>query len=663
MTPLQALALTLAVTVIVLVVGAALIAFRGRRAMEEKNAELERQTAELSREVAERTQAEAALAHERDLLQALMDNIPDTIYFKDAASRFTRINRAQCKVLGVASPEEAIGKSDLDFQARDLAQGFYAEEQALVESGQPIIDRLEFNPTPDGQPRWFSATKVPIKDKDGRVTGIVGISRDATERQQAEIELRATEAKYRTLVEQLPAITYVVALGEVNRTIYISPQVETLLGFSPDEWLADRELWIKQIHSDDREPVLAEVRRNDERGQAVSLEYRALARDGRVLWFRNQSEIVRDESGRARFSQGIMLDITQRKQAEEALQEAHHKLASWVKELEQRTTDATVLSRMGEMLQTALSPQEAYTVISQFGPQLFPAQAGAVYLISASRNFVEAVAAWGEPPVDPEQRIFAPDECWALRRGRAHVVSALQADLRCRHLGRSAWSSYLCMPMMAQGEAMGVLHLAAADERARLTESRQQLAQTVAEQLSLALANLRLRETLRNQSIRDPLTGLFNRRYLEETLERELHRAARGPYPLGIIMLDLDHFKHFNDTFGHEAGDLVLRELGQLLKSHIRGSDIACRYGGEEFILILPEAPLETIRKRAETLRTAVKQLAVKQRGQPLGALSMSLGVALFPEHGANSEMILRAADQALYRAKHEGRDRVVVAG
>ncbi len=660
---LQVLAFALAVAVVVLTASATLLAFRGRRAMEAKNAELERRTAELSREVAERTQAEAALAHERDLLQALMDNMPDTIYFKDTASRFTRVNRAQSKVLGVASPEEAIGKSDFDFQARDLAQGFYAEEQAMVESGQPIIDRIEFNPTPDGQPRWFSATKVPIKDKQGRVTGIVGVSRDATERKQAEVELRAAEAKYRALVEQLPAITYVVALGDVNQTIYISPQVETLLGFSPDEWLADRELWIKQLHPNDRESVLAEVKRQDERGQALNLEYRTLARDGRVLWFRNQSELMRDESGRARFSQGIMLDITHHKQAEEALQEAHQKLASWVKELEQRTTDATLLSNMGQMLQTALSAQEAYTVISQFGQRLFPAQAGAVYLISASRNFVEAVTVWGEAPIDPEQRVFAPDECWALRRGRAHLVSDMHSDLRCRHIGQSAWSSTLCVPMMAQGEALGVLHLAAADEPARLTETRQRLAQTVAEQLSLALANLRLRETLRNQSIRDPLTGLFNRRYLEETLERELHRATRGPYPLGIILLDLDHFNHFNDTFGHEAGDLVLRELGQLLTSHIRGSDIACRYGGEEFILILPEAPLETTRKRAETLRTTVKQLAVEQRGQPLGALSISLGVAIFPEHGANREMVLRAADQALHRAKHEGRDRVVVAG
>jgi len=240
-------------------------------------------------------------------------------------------------------------------------------------------------------------------------------------------------------------------------------------------------------------------------------------------------------------------------------------------------------------------------------------------------------------------------------------VEASHSALPCPHLSDSP-PAYLCVPMMAQGEALGVLHLAAAQEQMRLTEAHQGLAQTVAEQLSLALANLRLRETLRNQSIRDALTGLFNRRYLEETLERELYRAARSQHPLGIIMLDLDHFKHFNDTFGHDAGDLVLRELGQLLQAHIRGSDIACRYGGEEFTLILPEAPLETTRERAETLRIAVKRLVVQHRGQPLGALSMSLGVAAFPEHGAAADGLLHMADQALYQAKREGRDRVVVA-
>jgi diguanylate cyclase (GGDEF)-like protein len=164
------------------------------------------------------------------------------------------------------------------------------------------------------------------------------------------------------------------------------------------------------------------------------------------------------------------------------------------------------------------------------------------------------------------------------------------------------------------------------------------------------------------QSVRDPLTGLFNRRYMEETLEREIRRAARANGPVSIIMLDVDHFKHYNDTFGHEAGDIVLREIGALLRVQVRAEDIACRYGGEEFTLIMPAASAEVSRERAEHLCKQVKRLAVQRRGVALGQITASLGVAAYPQHGATGEDVLAAADAALYQAKRAGRDRVVVA-
>jgi diguanylate cyclase (GGDEF)-like protein len=215
--------------------------------------------------------------------------------------------------------------------------------------------------------------------------------------------------------------------------------------------------------------------------------------------------------------------------------------------------------------------------------------------------------------------------------------------------------------MMAQGTALGILSLNS-HEPGQLLADRQQLAVAVAEHLALALANIKLRETLKNQSIRDPLTCLFNRRYMEESLERELIRCQRKQEPLSIIMIDVDHFKRFNDTFGHEAGDAVLRKLGQFLQSHIRGSDIACRYGGEELTLILPEASLEVTKKRAEQIREGVKYLNIQHHGQALGAITLSLGVASFPEHGLSGEAVIQAADAALYRAKKSGRDTVRIA-
>jgi diguanylate cyclase (GGDEF)-like protein len=183
----------------------------------------------------------------------------------------------------------------------------------------------------------------------------------------------------------------------------------------------------------------------------------------------------------------------------------------------------------------------------------------------------------------------------------------------------------------------------------------------VADHIALTVANLKLRETLRHLSIRDPLTGLFNRRYMEESLERELRRADRKGTSVGIIMIDIDHFKRVNDTYGHEAGDTVLREMGVLLQRHIRGSDIACRYGGEEFTLILTDSPLSVAQHRAEHLREEIKELHIEYRGQDLGTITLSMGVAAFPQHGATEEALLQAADLALYRAKAEGRDRVVL--
>ena len=199
-------------------------------------------------------------------------------------------------------------------------------------------------------------------------------------------------------------------------------------------------------------------------------------------------------------------------------------------------------------------------------------------------------------------------------------------------------------------------------QRAALLADRERLIRTLAEQLELSLANFRLRETLREQSARDQLTGLFNRRYMEESLVRELRRASREDYSLGLLMMDLDHFKDLNDGYGHAAGDLMLRAVGDFLGTSVRGDDVACRYGGEEFVVILPRASLENTRRRAEALREGMKGLQLEPSGPLMPSVTMSIGVACSPDHGETREQLIHAADVALYRAKARGRDRVVVA-
>jgi len=287
-----------------------------------------------------------------------------------------------------------------------------------------------------------------------------------------------------------------------------------------------------------------------------------------------------------------------------------------------------------------------------------------VCVTSASRIAVETVAEWGS--TGNAERVFAPDDCWALRRGQPQSFRRGEKTSPCRHLDLTKLTESLCIPMVAQGETIGIMSLQRThspeqqeSEIGTMGEAERRLAEVLAKQVALALGNLKLRESLKNQSICDSLTGLFNRRYMEESLEREFSRAKRNKTAVAIIMMDLDHFKRFNDTFGHQAGDALLRALGDLLKRSTRGQDMACRYGGEEFAIVLSDANLEGALKRAETLRQQVKQLSVEYAGQLLGAVSISMGVALFPEHGTTMSEVLRASDQALYCAKREGRDRV----
>jgi diguanylate cyclase (GGDEF)-like protein/PAS domain S-box-containing protein len=488
---------------------------------------------------------------------------------------------------------------------------------------------------------------------------LLGSTQDITETRRVEESLTTFAAIVQSSDSAIVSLTPDCIFTSWN------PAAEVLYGYSADEAVGRSVAMLLPGVDPDSPAAKPSILQRVARGQRVeNHETQVVRKDGTLVPVSLNASPIRDEHGTVVGISSIAYDITERRRAAESLNQAHDDLARSLAELGQHNREVTLINEMGDLLQSCSSLDDVSKVIRKYARQLFPAQPGAVSVIASSRNLLETVASWGQVA---GADVFGPHDCWALRRGRVHRVEGEDDEVTCTHLGASTPGGYVCVPMMAQGEALGLVHLQApegADGQDTLAgDAWQRLAVPVAEHLSLALANFRLRETLRNQSIRDPLTGLFNRRYMEESLERELARAARRDGSVSVLAIDVDHFKKFNDTFGHLAGDAVLGGLGALFLQYFRSEDIACRYGGEEFNIILPECSTANGLERAEGLREAAKALQVAFRGQTYGGISLSVGLAVFPEDGSDAATLLQRADEALYRAKADGRDRVVVAG
>lgn len=347
--------------------------------------------------------------------------------------------------------------------------------------------------------------------------------------------------------------------------------------------------------------------------------------------------------------------------AEAAARHAQEELQGMRSGQESRSTDLALLGRYGNLLIGCTDLAEALQISEQMLSLLLPDVAGTIYPLMDGEGLAEATHLWGIHAADTHPQASA-EECWSMQRRKLHMGHGDDASTLCAHVhadaSRGGFQS-ACIPLSVQNEALGWMYLTAPGSG---NFPKLQVAVAAADQLALALANLKLRQSLRDLSVRDPLTSLFNRRYLSESLGRELARSKRRGLPLSVMAFDLDHFKAFNDSYGHPAGDAVLVAFAKVLQTHSRSEDIACRLGGEEFMLILPEMDLDVALRRANELMGVLGRLDVIHEGRLLPRLTTSIGVAVFPEHGMSAEAVLAQADQALYEAKAQGRDRVAVA-
>lgn len=405
-----------------------------------------------------------------------------------------------------------------------------------------------------------------------------------------------------------------------------------------------------------------------------------------IIMLQTQQNILKDAN---RMADNLRSEISVRKEAQSRLEEINEfleckveqrteelhrtnlQLETWISHLEQRNREMAILNALGEMLQGCQVVGDAFPVVEDAMRSLFPHSAGRFAYFHTADEACKTSSDWGDLGPCPKSP-FLPEACPAIRQRKPLSYDGQSVDSCCDLLGAPRQTTYFCKPLQVKGQVVGLLHLRHALEATQAEDSafaentrtaQQDIVIAASEHISLALANLRLQECLREQSVRDALTGLYNRRFMSTSFAQEIKRAKRSGSSVGAILLDVDHFKRINDTHGHHMGDLALAELARLLWANIREGDTPCRYGGEEFVVLLPGATKAQTAERAEHLRHAIATtLQVVDGDTTLDSITASLGVAVFPDDGADVAAILNAADAALYASKAGGRNMVSLA-
>lgn len=481
------------------------------------------------------------------------------------------------------------------------------------------------------------------------------LTRRTAQLQEVNQRLRLSETRY--ALAQRAAHIGSWELNPYTREFSCSDEAELVFGFRVSNFEHSLDGLMACVHPDDRYLIDSEIERIRHGHKRFALHHRIVLPDGAIRWIAVSGERLPEHQGDPVRVFGIVQDITEEKLAHEQLRETNTQLKLSLASLERHASDLTTLNELNEGLQSCLNGEEAFEVVEHTLSRLNLGSGGALAVHRASTKELEVVAHWGDG--GGLLHSFDPTMCWGMRRGQRHVVRHAADGPLCKHFEQQNTTlPSICSPLLVLGENLGLLCVRAHGDSSDYEWERiNHLVAMVAESLKLALSNVRLRETLHDQAIRDPLTGLLNRRYLDETLGREISRAQRERRPLSIVMLDLDHFKTVNDTWGHEAGDAVLSHLATTLRAYLRSSDLACRFGGEEFVVVMPGASLEEARERIEELAGHIRTQAIVHGNTHLPPVTFSAGLVQVGIHGCAAEQLLRSADQALYAAKEAGRD------
>ncbi|MCX2726794.1 PAS domain-containing protein [Thermomicrobium sp. 4228-Ro] len=503
----------------------------------------------------------------------------------------------------------------------------------------------------DGSVRWLESTARLIRDADGKPVAWQGVMLDVTERKRIENELRVAEERYRSLVEQIPAAVIVTAAqpvllpdGTLHYPItYVSPRIEEVTGFTPEEFETVPGLWFSRMHPEDQPRVFVEAQQTDETGEPFQVTFRWQRKDGRWVWLENRAVMLRDAQGQPLFWHGLLIDVTEQKRAEQLL-----------------VTQTTLLRLIAEGAPLSGVLELLCRLVEDQAPGL----RCSVLLLGSDGRLRHGAA-----PSLPPEAVRSIDglaigplagSCGtAAYLNQPVYVSDTRTDPRWadwRHLAErfdlgACWSTPI---RDAHGNVLGTVALYASEARAPRPEE-ERLLELATQIAALALEHWRETEELRHRAFHDPLTGLPNRLLFLDRLEHALARAERDG-GIAVLFVDLDDFKRINDTWGHGAGDLVLQEVAHRLARSVRAGDTVARFAGDEFTVLLEGvSDPDEVRGVAERLiATLAEPIAFEVAA---ARVSVSVGAALgvgspLPDSGT----LLLAADQALYRAKRCGK-------
>lgn len=466
-------------------------------------------------------------------------------------------------------------------------------------------------------------------------------------------DLRRSEESFRNTIENAPIGMAIVSTE--GKCIHTNRTLQEILGYS-DEELRNQNM-LEMTYRDDvamTEDAMYKLIQGDLR--ISHMEKRYVRKDGSIIWVMVSATIIRNEQGEPINFIIQMKDVSDRVQNEEKMRELNEKTLETLNELKLLEHDESLLNKLNRSLQICITTEEAYPRINIIAQDLFPDLSGGLSIYNKITNQMETVVQWGNEQFLPIT--FSPMDCFSIREATPNVVDDPNKSVPCAHYQTPPQGGYMALPLMVQNQLIGVIHLLAPKGK-KIIQHQQDMANSFGNIVKLAIANINLRVSLSELSIHDPLTNLYNRRYLNDVLTRELIRIAREKNTLCVALLDIDNFKNFNDTYSHLAGDEVLKSIGKLLKETFRESDIAVRFGGEEFVIVLLNTTMNNAMSRMEELREKIKNQSIYFKNNTLNHITVSIGVAEAPKNGATIDEIIKAADHALYAAKQAGKDQV----